>query len=399
MIHVVGGCYREICLSPEIAQFYGSGGRAAAALSARTKDVTLHTAAGPRSLRDVRRLAALGGFEAHITPTPIDVSFGYTHPLKSNHIDPANSAHLNPIPLHVEAPDDVALVFGMYEAQASATARTIIYDPQNGQSPQPYALTGCRALERLAILMNASEALITTGADSIEQAGFRLLDAAQATVAIIKAGPRGALVFTKGRPEFETVPAYSSKWVFGIGSGDVFAAAFAYFWGLLGESATEAANKASKAVSHYVETRSDQLADDEQLAAERPQVTQTPGKVYLAGPFFNMPQRWLIEEAREQLLGFGLDVFSPIHDVGRGPANVVAEQDLRGLESCDRVFAVLDGLDAGTLFEVGYARKMGIPVYTYAELVGAENSTMIDGSGCHMIPDFASAIYHCVWKS
>jgi nucleoside 2-deoxyribosyltransferase len=112
-----------------------------------------------------------------------------------------------------------------------------------------------------------------------------------------------------------------------------------------------------------------------------------------------MPQRWLIEEAREQLLGFGLDVFSPIHDVGRGPANVVAEQDLRGLESCDRVFAVLDGLDAGTLFEVGYARKMGIPVYTYAELVGAENSTMIDGSGCHMIPDFASAIYHCVWKS
>lgn len=77
---------------------------------------------------------------------------------------------------------------------------------------------------------------------------------------------------------------------------------------------------------------------------------------------------------------------------------MVAEADLAGLEECDRVFAILDGLDAGTLFEVGYARKMGIPVYGYGETIEPENSKMITGSGCHLIPDFATAIYFAGWK-
>jgi hypothetical protein len=398
MIHVIGGCYREVCMSPEVAQFYGSAGRAATAIAARDRAVTLHTLAGPRSEREARRLAALGGFEARIHKNEVDVSFGYIHPLQSWHINPGRGTFDASARLHVDAPDDVALVFGMFEGKASATARTIIYDPQDGQMPVPYALTGCRASERLAIIMNSGEALRSTGAPTVEDAGRLILRENDATIVIVKSGARGSLVFTELSEAPQEVPAYFSRYMFGIGSGDIFAAAFAYFWGDRREDAGNATAKASKAVSHYVETRSDRLASDDELTVERQAVSVVPGQVYLAAPFFNMSQRWLVEETRDQLLQIGLQVFSPIHEVGRGDAHVVAARDLAGLEQSDRVFAILDGLDSGTMFEIGYARKMGIPVYAYAELIDADKNKMISGSGCRLINDYATAVYHTAWK-
>ena len=44
-----------------------------------------------------------------------------------------------------------------------------------------------------------------------------------------------------------------------------------------------------------------------------------------------------------------MDVFSPVHDVGPGPASEVAPVDIEQLRECDVVFAILDGLDSGTL--------------------------------------------------
>ncbi len=72
---------------------------------------------------------------------------------------------------------------------------------------------------------------------------------------------------------------------------------------------------------------------------------------------------------------------------------------VRCLETCDRVFAILDGLDAGTVFEVGYARKLGLPVIAYSETVSAEDCKMIAGSGCQIVNDFATAIYQTAWMS
>lgn len=397
MIDVIGGTYLEICMSPEVSQFYGSGGRAATALAGRTQ-VRLHTCIGPNRGRDTARLAALGGFKVEPTPSAVDVTFGYVHPLQSTQVTPARGTFDRSGPLRVPEQPETALVFGMYEAMPTVTARTLVYDPQDGVAPIAFKDSGCVATARLAILMNAGEALVATKCDTIEEAGRKLLVENNASVVIVKSGARGALVFSAATEGFEAVPAYRSSTMFGIGSGDIFAAAFTYFWGELRESPTVAADKASRAVSHYVETRSDRLATDEEIAKDRRPVAITPGKIYLAGPFFTMAQRWLIEEAKDQLLQMNLDVFSPLHHVGRGPAEVVAEADLAGLEECDRVFAVLDGLDAGTLFEVGYARKMGIPVYGYGETIEPENSKMITGSGCHLIPDFATAIYFAGWK-
>ena len=60
------------------------------------------------------------------------------------------------------------------------------------------------------------------------------------------------------------------------------------------------------------------------LRTERPSrtaVVAKGGKVYLAGPFFSMGQRWLVDEARRCLGELGMDVFSPFHDIGPGAAH------------------------------------------------------------------------------
>jgi nucleoside 2-deoxyribosyltransferase len=81
--------------------------------------------------------------------------------------------------------------------------------------------------------------------------------------------------------------------------------------------------------------------------------------VYLAGPFFDLAQVWLIEQARANLREMGLEVFSPYHDIGLGSANDVVAKDLEGIDASHLVFAIADGLDPGTLYEIGYARTKG----------------------------------------
>jgi nucleoside 2-deoxyribosyltransferase len=122
------------------------------------------------------------------------------------------------------------------------------------------------------------------------------------------------------------------------------------------------------------------------------------GPIYLAGPFFDLGQRWMVEEIYRTLVDLGAGVFSPLHEVGTGlSADAIAEADLRGLRGCSKVLALLDGGDPGTLFEVGYARALGIPVVALAERMEGENLTMIAGSGCEVTHDLATAIYHVMW--
>ena len=171
----------------------------------------------------------------------------------------------------------------------------------------------------------------------------------------------------------------------------------------------DAAWYASYAVSKYVETGIDiispALLDDMLVESLRRQVSRSQKsiraipntQIYLAGPFFNTAQQWLIDEARSILRDFGFNVFSPIHDVGEGDINTVASADLKALQESGIVIALLDGLDPGTIFEIGYARALDIPVVVAAENVSASDLTMIIGSGCEVTNDFATAIYSTCW--
>ena len=204
--------------------------------------------------------------------------------------------------------------------------------------------------------------------------------------------------------EVTSVPAFRTQSYFPIGSGDAFSAAFTYGWAVRGLTAGGAAIFASRAAAAYCAAPrvsfSEQDVRDALFEPIRPtRDGRQPRRVYLAGPFFTTADRWLVEEAYEALAHQGVTVFSPFHDVGVGPAETVAPADLRGLDESDAVFAIVDGFDAGTLFEIGYARARDIPVVALVQNAPQEPLKMLVGSGCDVVDDFVTALYRASWAA
>jgi hypothetical protein len=393
MITVVGGVYIERCIQPRWHQFYGSAGRAAAALSSLT-EVTLQTYVAEHMRRELEaRAASFGRVSLDVTAIDTTVGFDYVHTLSTPSIFPP--PHVLQRAPNLDVQTDIILRFGMMEGDAVVRGRRVTYDPQSATSPMRFNANGSSA-EQLAIVANGYEVRLLTREVDPEVGARALCSEEKAAVVVVKRGSKGALVITPtSRHE---VPAYQTELVFSLGSGDIFAAAFAYFWGEKEFAPEIAADLASRSTARYCESRSAPLLSeaDLQSMAFRP-VVATSGRVYLAGPFFNLPQRWLIEEARTHLIGMGLQVFSPLHDVGQGPAHKIAPADLEGLSGCDRVLALVDGADPGTMFEVGYAIARGMPVVALAETLSNEELKMIVGSGCKRTDDFVTAIYLTSW--
>jgi nucleoside 2-deoxyribosyltransferase len=61
------------------------------------------------------------------------------------------------------------------------------------------------------------------------------------------------------------------------------------------------------------------------------------------------------------------------------------------------MFAVLDGLDPGTIFEIGYARALGKKVIVLIEDPGQHDLTMLIGTDCEITGDFTTAVYKASW--
>src|SRR4029077_18280024 len=99
------------------------------------------------------------------------------------------------------------------------------------------------------------------------------------------------------------------------------------------------------------------------------------------------------------LKGMGLRVFSPLHDVGLGDGDDVAPRDIEGLKESRCVLALVDGVDAGTVFEIGYARSLDKPVLALAESTPVEALKMISGTKCEMVSDFVTAVYKTAWTA
>ncbi|MFG1429343.1 PfkB family carbohydrate kinase [Roseixanthobacter glucoisosaccharinicivorans] len=394
MISVAGGVYAERCLEPFWDDVYGSAGRSAALISGEVEDVRLHTYRAEGLEDGLANLAAV--YRLDVRGPKVSgpgVAFEYLHSLSDPRIVPRRDLIEEREPLEVE--DDVVLRFGMMEGSAKVTARRAVYDPQSAFAPQPFHRNGSCAQE-LAIVLNGLEGRRLTGKSEPEDIIDTLFAEHGADIVILKQGGRGAIVATQ--TSRSPVPAYRSASVWKIGSGDVFSAAFTLHWAIHDRSPQDAADLASRSVSHYVSTRSLPLPSSGELrrTVDRP-IGPGQGRIYIAGPFFNLGELWMIEEIRSQLLHMGVAVFSPLHDVGRGPAHKVAKADLAGLDACDVVLAVLNGGDAGTIFEVGYAVARGKPVVALAQNIRPEDMKMTIGSGCQVADDLVSAIYRAVW--
>ena len=393
MTTVTGGLYVERCIEPRWDDAYGSGGRAAAALSAGVPGIRLVTYRSPGLADAEASLSSAYGIRIEGPLSAAEISFDYFHSLAVPRITPRPDAICRHDPINLE--DDIVLRFGMLEGSARVTAGTAVYDPQSAFDPRPFGENGSSA-DRVALILNRLEARRFSGVDDPHHAVEILLSRGDADVIILKMGGHGALVASGG--DRWKIPAYRSEGVFKIGSGDVFSAAFTQFWAIEGREPAAAADLASRATSRYVDTRALPIAsaielDDANAAA----VTPGKGRIYIAAPFFNLAERWIVEEIRNQLLQMDVPVFSPLHDVGEGPGEVVAPLDLKGLDDCQAVLAILNGTDAGTIFEVGYAVARGIPVVALAQNMRPEDVKMPAGSGCRIVGDVVSTIYRAVW--
>jgi nucleoside 2-deoxyribosyltransferase len=399
MITIIGGTYDEWCLHPPFEEKNGSGLRACYAINSLDKNtqIDFHTYSSEKTSKVLEYLESIYKFKITKHLSKNDISFEYDYPLRKPVINPRPDLIIKPKnEIYVEA--DNILYFGMLEGNAVAKGKKAVYDPQSPVKPIPFHKTKSTAAE-LAVVINIKEARQIVKSDKLETIKKYFFEKDNAAVLVIKMGPKGAMVFLN-TGESIVIPVYKTSYVWPIGSGDVFASVFAYYWMENGKSAFEAAKKASFSTAIYCNSRNYGFTYKKSAEnIEALNIKEYPkGKVYLAGPFFTYAQKWLINELRDSLLGLGLNVFSPWHDVGEGSVeDGVAEKDIDALKECKIVFAVVDGFDSGTIFEIGYAVKQDIPVIAYVENESKPSLTMLTGTKCHIEKDMTTALYKCLW--
>ncbi len=400
-IHVVGGVYREYCVHPRWHDIFGSAGRAALAIATTKSPVVLHSYMSDAALGVIKEKAAwLDSFKVESTQVDSEVSFKYLHDMAVPKITDVPALVYESI----RVTEDKVLRFGMLEGDAVVNATWAVYDPQNAQQATPFGANGSTATH-LALVLNSWEAMQLSGMTGSTPESIAPFLAVQekAEVVIIKMGPRGAFVWTAtGTVQ---VPAYRTKRVWKIGSGDCFAAHFANAWMHDGLTPADAANVASRATAYYCETQGFPTQENLSVCTFPPvelsgdYLAGKQRQVYLAGPFFDLMQIWMVEQAQANLKDLGLKVFSPYHDVGLGSADDVVAKDLDAIVESDIVFAITDGLDAGTVYEIGYARALGKPVVVYSERQHPENLKMMEGSDCTICTDYTTALYSTLWEA
>ena len=324
-----------------------------------------------------------------------DVTFNYDHPFRMTSVYPRPDV-LFVDKKKIEAEDENLLVFGMVDADFRVKAKRVVFDPQTTVMMPSFRGSGSEAVE-LVMVLNASEARAFSGRNNMKEQRDVIFKKEQCQALVIKRGAKGAILFRSEDDEGVQIPVYMTPKVNSIGSGDVFTSTFAYRW-FNGCTLEEAAMTASKAVAcfvvpHTVKGLKDALANFNYSALEY----RHEGQVYLAGPFFSFSQRWLIGQFYRALLGEGVKVFSPLHDVGIGDAQEVTEPDIEGLNASDVVLAVVDGLDSGTLFELGYAVSKGKKVVAYVQNESKKSLQMLEGTHCDIETDFTTAIYKASW--
>lgn len=384
---MIGGTYRETCAEPDVAELRGSGLRAAALLSSMGATTTLHTCVDAASEAELAAQAHVFGIQVNRHPRPLGVTFVYDTPVTA----PRWHYQGTPAELVVEA--GRVLAFGMIDATSLVRGAAVVIDPQHEDLRGMLAAT---VAPSVAVVLNAHEAYQFTGLPVVEAGKALLKEGVQ--VAVIKQGSLGGVVFSANQVDaYGAIPTAVTRT---IGSGDAFTAGFAHAWFETPDDPSAAAEFGSRVAAAHSMTGVPQVTCAQ--IASLPEPLKHPGEtvpqVYLAGPFFTLAERRLVEMARSGLCDAGAAVFSPLHDVGRG-GDEVAGVDLKGLGKSHAVLALLDGADPGTLFETGWATRAGIPVVGFASEVGDHGWTMLRGTSATLTNDLTSAIYQASWAA
>ncbi|MCM5554075.1 hypothetical protein [Pleomorphomonas sp. NRK KF1] len=251
---IAGGTYLEHCQYPKWERLFGSGMRAAIAVSELSENTVLHTYVPNAWRKDVEATLASFGIIGKLEPTKHELIFEYLDTLQKSYVPPIPAEAEQEKPLIVAG--DVVLRFGLMEGTAEVKGRTVVYAPQN--SYVKFHKNGSKA-DRLAVILSKEELLGFGGLDGKLPTEDYLAEAAQNVfedkpapqIILTKDGFGGLQVFFGGDPI--SIKSYSAESYFRIGAGDVLAAAFAHAWGERGLEPVEAADFAARSVAYFVE--------------------------------------------------------------------------------------------------------------------------------------------------
>lgn len=366
-MEIAGGLYRELCEVPFWNAVFGSGGRAAATVASLSPGSVLHTYGDNNNMSAWNHLVQLG-VKLEIKQTDTSFAFAYFHPLSKPFIEPTPNSHPKQPSLQVYG--KTVLRFGMLEGDATVDADRAIYDPQSACAADSFGANGSKA-SQLALIMNETEA------QSIDQARSMLVSD-KASAVVVKQGPRGATVLG---PDYEThIPAYRSTRIFKIGSGDVFSAVFAHYWGEIDLSPAEAADRASRLVAAYCDTQSFP-GEQTNMGNSQPVKSGPAGPILLEGAVNTIGRRYAVEEARFRLEELGMTVFAPV--LGDRPDSQVPTVTLR----------IADGLRTS----INTCRKQRTIVILDEQR--AELKTNSQNESVIVTDDFVTALYFAAWEA
>lgn len=381
-MQIAGGLYIETCVTPSWHEEFGSGGRAAEAISKLSPGSVLHTYARQDKQAGIERLQSLG-IKVHQTPVENRVAFAYFHPL--------SKPYISPLPAHIFQNDPILVLgkavlrFGFMEGEAIVKAERAVYDPQTSSIPRSFFKNGSTA-NALALIINESEALaIAPNLDAVT-ACREIISARRTDVVVLKQGTRGAIIFEASGSE-HSIPAYRSETVFKIGTGDVFSAIFAHYWAEEKRTAPEAANLASKYVSRYAETRC--LAPDTCDGYELMPLGLTQlHTLLLEGKVDTIGRRYTLEEACFRLRELGTKVVCPLIDTPQ-----VNDEDCRSL------LVLSDRFDQLTRRRCIEAMRGGQCVTLFLEAEDDSLKVELLAERINVTSDFTTALYHASWST
>lgn len=396
---IVGGTYTEICFEPIWENIFGSGFRAANLILENypSKSITYYTCADSELKSHLNLFEhQYENFSVEITGIEKSPEFHYDHPLKTPTIFPRPDLFSDSKNV-IKTSGENILVYGLLESTFNVSGNKIVYDPQSPVNPKTFSSTSSVA-EQLVMVINLSEAYKITNSKNLDAIKNFFFKEENCHALIIKMGAQGALLFENADDNPKKIPVYETQTVWPIGSGDVFSAFFALSW-FEGADLHSSAVLASKATSLYCDSR-DLSVNKKITEFTFPELVipkKPSGQIYIAAPFFTFSERWLVNEVWRTFKNIGLNVFSPYHDVGLGKAADVVSKDLDGLDKSDIMFAIVDGLDSGTIFEIGYAINQKKHVIVFVQNESEESLKMIEGTGCTIENDFTTAIYKTYW--
>lgn len=116
--------------------------------------------------------------------------------------------------------------------------------------------------------------------------------------------------------------------------------------------------------------------------------------VYIAGPLFTPAERRYLEELTAAVESAGFTTYLPHRDGGlvdpdRRETRAMYESDIRALDACGAIVAVLNGtdVDSGTAFEIGYGVARRLPVlglYEDIRVSGPHDFNAMIANGCRV---------------